>query len=102
MGCNKSQIYLEGPSPVSSGVCFRLFYKDADTINIAGDFNNWNTLMHPLSEDQAGCWSIVIPLPKGRYQYQFIINQEIWITDPGAEMFAEDGFGSKNSLFIAD
>ena len=93
---------MAGPVPVSSGIRFQLLYPEADTISIAGNFNNWDPSIHFLSEDQAGHWSIMLPLSKGRYQYQFVINQKIRIPDPGAEMMIDDGFGQKNSLFIVD
>jgi 1,4-alpha-glucan branching enzyme len=79
-----------------------LFYPRAETVSIAGTFNNWNPSVHFLSENQAGYWSILLPLPKGRYQYMFVIDRQTWIPDPGAEMMINDGFGQKNSLLVVD
>jgi len=102
IGCRGSKRFTTGPIPVSSGIRFGLFYPEAETISIAGTFNDWDPMAHFLSEDPSGYWSIVIPLPKGRYQYMFIIDQHTWISDPGADMMVHDGFGRKNSLLVVD
>jgi 1,4-alpha-glucan branching enzyme len=49
--------------------------------------------------DGRGVWSIVLPLPPGRYEYQFIINHETWVLDPAAPA-VDDGMGGQNSLLI--
>ena len=72
------------------------------SILIAGSFNNWDPMIHHLSEDPEGLWKIVIPLPRGRYQYMFVIDRTVWIPDPGSEMTIEDGFGQKNSLLVVE
>jgi 1,4-alpha-glucan branching enzyme len=102
VGCTGSRVSLSGPVPVSSGVLFRLFYPDAEEISIAGSFNNWDPMIHHLSENPEGLWRIVIPLPRGRYQYMFVIDRTVWIPDPGSEMTIEDGFGQKNSLLVVE
>lgn len=110
-GCNSSSVFLTdpalspsvsptGPVPVSSGILFRLLYPGAKTVSITGTFNSWNYTA--LSEISPGHWSIIIPLPKGRYQYLFVIDQKKWIPDPAAEMTIDDGFGHKNSLLVVE
>ena len=93
---------MSGPVPVSSGVLFRLSYPDAEEVSIAGSFNNWDHKAHPLSKNAEGLWRIVIPLPRGRYQYMFVIDRSVWIQDPGSEITIEDGFGQKNSLLVVE
>ena len=102
IGCTSPRDLKIGPLPVSSGIRFRLFYPEAETISIAGSFNNWNPAVHFLSENPSDYWTILLSLPKGRYQYMFVIDQQIWIHDPGAEMIINDGFGQKNSLLVVE
>lgn len=102
MSCIGPRGFKAGPVPESSGIRFRLFYNGAETVSIAGTFNNWNPAVHFLSENPAGHWSILLSLPRGRYQYMFVIDQQTWIPDPGAEMMINDGFGQKNSLLLVD
>ena len=101
-GCTGPRRFNAGPVSESSGIRFRLFYPGAKSVSIAGTFNNWNHTVHFLSENPAGNWSILLPLPRGRYQYMFVIDQQAWIQDPGAEMTIDDGFGQKNSLLVVD
>jgi hypothetical protein len=53
------------------------------TVHIAGDFNEWSPVAHPLRYETAGNqWTTVIDLLPGTYQYRFIINGLNWIKDP--------------------
>ena len=49
-----------------------------------------------------GLWSIVLPLPPGRYEYKFVLDGEKWVPDPGNEEEVDDGFGSVNSIIIVE
>ena len=102
ISCTGPRRFRVGPVPESFGIRFRLFYPGAESVSIAGTFNDWNHSVHFLSEDRAGYWSILLPLQKGRYQYMFVINYQTWIPDPEAEMMIDDGFGQKNSLLVVD
>ena len=89
-----------GPAPTESGVRFMLSVPTARSVAIAGSFNRWDPHQDMLSPaDGRGVWSIMLPLPPGRYEYQFIINDEAWLLDPAAPE-VDDGMGGKNSLFI--
>jgi 1,4-alpha-glucan branching enzyme len=43
------------------GVWYREWAPAAKALYLAGDFNNWNRLLHPLERDQFGVWSIFLP-----------------------------------------
>ncbi|WP_158826096.1 hypothetical protein [Mucilaginibacter lacusdianchii] len=55
-------------------------YSNAKNVFIACDFNNWrsNTIR---MQKAAGGWALPYVLPKGNYQYKFIVDGQ-WITDP--------------------
>ncbi|HSG26878.1 MAG TPA: isoamylase early set domain-containing protein, partial [Candidatus Krumholzibacterium sp.] len=85
------------------GVRFSLFSTRVEKVCIAGDFNNWSVTADPLYDREGtGLWSIVLPLPPGRYEYKFILDGEKWIADPGNEEEADDGFGSVNSVIVVE
>ena len=63
---------------------------------IAGDFNNWNTQEHKLTEKD-GIYEIDLELEKGRYEYKFVVDGN-WVIDESAEGFAQDKFGNRNSV----
>jgi 1,4-alpha-glucan branching enzyme len=72
----------------------------ARSVAVAGSFNRWDRSQNLLSRDDTrGVWSITLPLSPGRYEYQFILNDETWMLDPAAPV-VDDGMGGKNSLVV--
>lgn len=91
--------YDVGPKFLEGGVRFAVYAPDAKSVNLAGTFNNWSKTSDPLKdEDGDGVWEIVIPLPRGRNEYKFVIDGEQWIPDPANPDRVDDGFGGKNSV----
>ena len=56
----------------------------AQSVFLAGGFNQWNTSSHPLKRDERGTWKITLPLTPGRYEYRFVVDGK-WETDPFCE-----------------
>jgi len=89
----------EGPEVTETGIRFTLYARDAESVAIAGSFNNWSKTADQLGFDEReGVWEIVIPLPPGEYEYKFVIDGKEWIADPGNPEVTEDGFGGYNSV----
>jgi hypothetical protein len=76
-------------------VHFRLEAPKAQTVAVAGDFNNWSPV-HAMKRSEPGVWTIVIPLTPGVHDYSFIVDGEKWVPDPTAPGIP-DGFGGMNS-----
>jgi cyclomaltodextrinase / maltogenic alpha-amylase / neopullulanase len=78
-------------------------YEDAaaTSVNIAGDFNSWNTQSDPLTRE-GNTWKIALKLEPGTYMYKFVINGSDWKTDPNNPDTADDGYGGENSLIKVD
>jgi hypothetical protein len=72
----------------------------AQTVCLAGDFNDWKVCEAPLTRIGEDTWSITVDLPRGRHEYMFVIDDQ-WIPDPHAVGYSDDGFGSRNSLIVA-
>jgi hypothetical protein len=72
----------------------------AEQVAVVGDWNEWepgSDLLH--DKDGDGVWETRIEVPEGReYRYQFLIDGEKWVADPGAAISVDDGFGGKNSI----
>ncbi|MCW5910904.1 MAG: M20/M25/M40 family metallo-hydrolase [Cyclobacteriaceae bacterium] len=68
-------------------------FKDAQEVNLVGNFNNWNMFGTPLYKTKDG-WECKIDLPKGKYVYKFIVDGS-WTNDPStpAEKLVRDGKG---------
>jgi 1,4-alpha-glucan branching enzyme len=100
--CTMASTPLTGPAIGPSGIRFCLLNKKAKTVSVAGTFNHWDITAHFLTKGPDDYWSIELPLPKGRYQYLFVIDQKIWLSDPRLETVIDDGFGRKNSLLVVE
>ncbi|MFH0811043.1 MAG: hypothetical protein V2A77_11355 [Pseudomonadota bacterium] len=78
---------------------FTLKAPKAKKVTLAGDFNGWHHDRCPLLKAEAeGIWTITIPLHPGRYKYMFYVDDRRWQTDPMAESYEHDGFGSRNAV----
>jgi len=86
-------------------VTFRLPKKaapDARKAVIAGDFNRWQTHQNPMKHLKSGDFTVTLELDIGReYQYRFLVDDRQWITDEGADKYAESGYAdSQNSVVV--
>ena len=78
-------------------------------MQLAGNFNSWvgtqgggriGPDIDPMTDpDGDGIWTIVKPLPPGRYQYKFVIDNNTWVTDTNNPDTAVEG-GFTNSLLV--
>jgi len=96
---------VEGTSvaAVRDSLSFTYHNDTAETVTLAGDFNNWNARQTPLSRQASGLWRVEIPRPgPGRYQYKFVVNGRQWFEDPRNGLKAEDNFGGLNSVLFVE
>jgi 1,4-alpha-glucan branching enzyme len=82
-------------------VNFSLLAPQAESASIAGDFNNWNTISHPMKKDKKGVWKISLDLLPSTYQYRFLVDGE-WQTDPHCTECVENPFGTLNCVKKVD
>ncbi|MFC1595960.1 AAA family ATPase [Candidatus Margulisiibacteriota bacterium] len=78
-------------------VIFKFKGFEARTVQIAGEFNNWDPNKTALKKDKAGNWATSFPLKKGSYQYKYVVDGA-WITDPHNSKIAETEIGGINSV----
>ncbi len=72
----------------------------AERVAVVGDWNEWEPGSDLLQDkDGDGVWETRVEVPLGQeYRYQFLIDGEKWIADPGAAISVDDGFGGTNSI----
>lgn len=88
------------PEITSDGVLFPFYAPTAKSVTITGSFNEWDLQKNRLTgPDNHGVWTIILPLPQGRYEYLFVINEKDWQPDPSVPT-VDDGFGGKNSVLL--
>ncbi len=55
---------------------------DAQSVHVAGGFNDWKPDATPLQRDQKGAWKTVLRLPSGRHEFKFVVDGH-WSCRPG-------------------
>jgi 1,4-alpha-glucan branching enzyme len=78
-------------------VVFTYFAPDAKEVILMGDFNNWNPTIHIMKMDDKGTWKKILFLPKGRYEYKFLVDGR-WMNDPKNNWMVENPFGTLNNI----
>lgn len=93
---------LYGVHQINGKVVFSALYPRAQTVQIAGDFNNWqpeNTPMQKVGEN--GKWQLQLPLPKGVYRYRLVVDGQ-WQQDPYNDLSEPNPFGELNSVMYVE
>jgi len=92
-----SSIRLYGPRQIGGSVLFTASYPQASSVQIAGDFNNWQPDKNPMKKNSEGAWQTSIVLSKGLYKYRFVVDGR-WQHDPHNDMTEPNPFGELNSV----
>src|SRR5262249_27597836 len=91
---------LAGPAVTSEGVMFTLEASDAESVQLAGDFNGW-ALNGSEMELTDGIWKKVVKLPPGRYRYRYVIDGR-WQSDPLNAVVEPSAYGGDDSILVVD
>ncbi|MFQ5589095.1 MAG: isoamylase early set domain-containing protein [Nitrospiria bacterium] len=74
---------------------------NARSVNIVGDFNQWDTKACPMKRLKNGSFSIGLDLPAGKeYQYRYLIDGKTWENDWSADKYVPSVFGPDNSVIV--
>ena len=89
------------PVATSAGVRFVLANAEAQSVALAGSFNQWSSSLHPLRREKSrGVWTVVVALPPGEHLFMYVVDGTQWISPPRAEDYVDDGFGARNGVVI--
>jgi 1,4-alpha-glucan branching enzyme len=82
-------------------VTFSISAKEADTVVVVGDFNNWNAAEGVLSKLKNGTFKATYDLLKDAiYEFKYIIDGK-YVNDPEADSYQwNDYAGSENSILV--
>ena len=87
-----------GVSLMNDAVVFVTLYPRAKSVQIAGDFNNWQPERTPMQKvSDNGVWQTEMNLPAGRYRYRLVVDGQ-WQQDPYNELTEKNPFGGFNSV----
>jgi serine protease AprX len=89
-----------GPPRIEGDRLVFYFHHDgAQSVALAGDFNEWDAARDRFVKQANGLWRAEIELPApGGYQYKFVVDGGVWLDDPGNGMKVADGYNGFNSL----
>lgn len=77
---------------------FVALYPKAESVLLAGDFNNWQPDRTPLnSNGDNGRWLVDLPLSRGRHSYRYVVDGR-WQEDPYNQNIQSNEFGEYNSV----
>ncbi len=76
-----------GALPNGDGVVFRVWAPHAESVFVAGTFNNWSTWRTPLAPEGDGRWSATVRNAGPGDQYKFVIRRN------GAALLRSDPYG---------
>lgn len=71
----------------------------AKPVALAGTFNAWDPLAHPMAlAPDRQWWELSLELPEGEHLYKFVLGDEEWEPDPDNPTTLEDAFLGTNSV----
>jgi len=82
----------------SKRVAFEVSTNPHSNVCLAGTFNSWNPQRHQMKDTRKnGKYTITLMLPKGEYEYKFVINGN-WVVDPECQDWVRNLYGTLNSV----
>ena len=74
---------------------------DAQSVTLAGDFNNWDTRVNPLRKLKSGTWFLAHVLEAGKnYQFRYCIDASRWENDVKADRYVKSLFDSSDNSVV--
>lgn len=87
-----------GVNQINDAVVFVTLYPRAGSVQIAGDFNNWQPERTPMQKvGSSGVWQTKLNLPPGKQRYRLVVDGQ-WQQDPYNEVTEPNPFGGFNSV----
>jgi len=88
-----------GVNQINEAIVFVTLYPRAGSVQVAGDFNNWQPVATPMEKvgDSSGVWQAKMNLPPGRYRYRLVVDGQ-WQQDPYNHHTELNQFGEFNSI----
>ncbi len=82
--------------PKRKRVKFAIEGTEANCVFVAGNFNDWNPKKNRLKYKD-GQFAASVLLPRGRYEYKFVVDDN-WCIDPQCPEWSTNDLGSLNSI----
>jgi len=70
---------------------------NASSVQLVGDFTQWQERPINLQKDTDGIWKATVILPPGVHQYRFMVDGQ-WCDDPACNQRSPNPFGGENMM----
>jgi len=87
-----------GHGPKSRRIHFEFISSSAESVAIAGTFNDWHPNATPMIALGQGRWAKDLALPPGDYEYCLVVDGCKWMPDPLAGEYVPNPFGGANAI----
>jgi len=85
---------------VGSNIIFSTFCRDASTVQIGGEFNDWQPELNPMKKlGNEGIWQLTLRLSPGTYRYRLFVDGQ-WQQDPYNKLSELNPYGGLNSVAV--
>lgn len=92
-------VNLRSPLFEKDTVCHLVYSGNAQTVQIAGDFSNWSSMLDFVRVEGSNFWYLTQYYESdARLDYKLIINGNQWILDPRNPYTCAGGFGPNSEL----
>ncbi len=78
-------------------ITFQIEQPDATSVQVAGDFSEWEKSPVSLKKQKDGLWKATVSLAPGSYQYRFLVDGQ-WRDDPACAVRVPNPFGEMNCV----
>lgn len=76
---------------------FAIFAPEAQTVELVGNFTDWEQNPISLKKSKDGTWKTTIALGPGTYEYRFKVDGQ-WRNDPECPRRTTNPFGEENCI----
>ena len=76
---------------------FSLFAPEAESVELVGDFTNWEENPISLKRGKDGTWKTTLTLEPGAHEYRFKVDGE-WRNDPDCPLRQTNPYGEENCV----
>lgn len=82
-------------------VQFVLVAPTARKVAVVGDFNDWDRdSAYDATHEGGGVWAVTARIPAGHHRYAFVVDDSLWMPDPGAPRVVDTDFGTPSSALV--
>lgn len=71
--------------------------RPASAVALVGNFNNWDLLADPMTEESDGSFRFEVALNPGTYRFKYVLDGSDWVSDPAHET-EPDNYGGQNNV----